>query len=124
MKFKFELSDFSFVDRAKTAGRMLRFTLTWVLDHPDYGRLSHSMSGCLFRKTVKGELAWSPPLNKIGPYASKQMNLISPDYYKLILDTLAVTDYVKHIGPPPDLGVKVEPQDVDPTLPQTLGVTE
>ena len=120
MKFKFELSDFTFVDRAKQTGRMLRFTLTWVLEHPDYGRLSHAMSGCLFRKNSKGETNWSPPLNKIGPFAAKQLNLISPDYYNLVLNTLVNTDYVNHIGTPPEM-TSLQAQDVDPALPKTLG---
>ena len=101
---------------------MLRFTITWVLEHEKYGRLSHAMEGCLLRRGAGGDLSWHPPLHRTGPVQTRQLHLVSPDYYKLVFNALADTDYARRLV---KNAVEVMRESTDPAmaadLPETIG---
>lgn len=81
-----------------TAGRMLRFTLTWVLRSRDLGLLGCSHNGCLFMRTLDGRgWRWSLPTIRRGA-AVIHNYMIFPDFYTYVLKSL-ISRFGEQVGP-------------------------
>lgn len=86
--FIIEISDPQDRGFSKAKSKLIRFTLTWVLDHPRYGKLGDSQEGCITYYTTGGKLKWSPHKVRVGPKTQKQLHWITPALYNLVLNLI------------------------------------
>lgn len=126
-RFKIEVSDFTFVTRGIKNGKALRFSVTWMFEHPQYGLLGKSEEGWLATKNQAGYLKVSPPISRFGPMQSKQLGQITVGFHDLIRamiinhKTKSGISYSDYIGGQllDELRAKA-PHEIDEELPEEL----
>lgn len=95
-RLRLELQDFKFVDTPRL-GRALRLTVTLRLDLEDGRIIADSKIGCLVKRDKEGVLEFEPPMTRVGRMYLRT-NLVSPDFSKMIIDTVGKSKYAKDIG--------------------------
>ena len=80
---------------------MLRFTRTWVFEHPVLGQVGDSIEGCLAYYDSKGNLKWNPPLNYFrGRNGRKQLHSMTTTLYNMVLEALKKSKHLDKIDKP------------------------
>jgi hypothetical protein len=121
--FVVEISNPADAGFSVSKSKMLRFTLTWALDHPQHGKLGDSADGCLAYYTVGGKLKWAPHKVRTGPRTTKQLHWITPAYYNLVLKMLEDSGYAEYLKTPAfEFARRVE--TLPPELPRIIRLKE
>jgi hypothetical protein len=126
---KIQLSNFSYVDRPQKyyrGGKALRFTWAISVQLTSGERGEFAMEGCLCFHDNQKILKWSPPITHWGGGKGQQLHWINPVFYKLTLDALQESEFIKHLETPfQKLIEKAEEKkayNTDMTLPKMLEI--
>lgn len=124
MAFKVQLSNFTYVDRAKKSlGRALRFTFGFQAELENGLKCEMVIEGCLGYLNYMNALVWQPPMVKFG-MKQRQLHWMNPTLYNIVLDALQEhPEILAQLNTPMQQLLKAMPKEEPPNtelLPQII----